>query len=44
MLILRYVIDTLTVQQEFSLEEMQKKALYISQDVIRGRQEIGEGA
>ena len=34
---------TLAVQQESSLEEMQKKALYISQDIIRGFQEIGEG-
>lgn len=38
-----YNLDTLTILQEPSLEEMQKKALYISQDIIRGLQEIGEG-
>ena len=36
--------DTLTVQQESSLEEMQKQALYISQDIITVLQEIGEGS
>ena len=29
--------------QESSLEDMQKQALYISQDVLRGLHEIGEG-
>ena len=37
------LLDTLNIQQESSLEEMQKQALYISQEVLRGLQEIGEG-
>ena len=43
-LLLCICLDTHAAQQESSLEEMQKQALYISQDVIRGRQEIAEGS
>ena len=38
-----FSIDTFTVPQEISLEEMQKQALYISQNTLGGLQEIGEG-
>ena len=37
------LLDTATIPHESSLEEMQKQALYISQNVLRGLQEIGEG-
>lgn len=36
-------VDMSTTQHEFSLEEMQKQALYISPNVLRDLSEIGEG-